>query len=262
LADRVAARAAFFSWTANDLGGTFDAQYMSERLRLGALYDSGDFVTAYQRAQALATRYPNIAMAQLDLAVYTGFASYRIPLPASALDAALAAEARARQLAPSSGEIYIARPLLMPRHLYAQREAWLRRGLEIDAQAPSVSTFLAGILIKAGRFRDATQLLDDAVAREPLNPHKASSLLFVALAQGNNEKAEALQAVEHRYFPNHPQLFAARFDSLPLTGPHSSATLLASSIGESMIEDDRHGPIHIVFHAARRGTRKSELRGR
>lgn len=124
-----------------------------------------DPLCTFEIARNLARIAPGNAMAQTMLAVET--TNVLDLLPEGERPQAIAAARRAAwtaiRLNPHFGGPYIALGVLAPD--IAANEAYLRRGLLVDSDAPSVAGYLSGLMLETGRTREAATVIQKIAER-------------------------------------------------------------------------------------------------
>src|SRR5882672_5191349 len=242
LADRVAGyigkRAWIFSQRAirSENAEVNDARFRSLDLGTRAAYDL---------ASEMARKYPNDAQALMVFSINSAFNYWSLPPEevAPAMRAARAAGERVTELAPTFGDTYFALSLLVPPQRWAQREAYLRKGLEIEPDAPGVGIVLAKFLTDVGRWRAAEVLASSATGRDPFNPAKVASSFAIYRLTGNQGAADALNKFGDRYWPGQMGFPVERFLTSDFRGNAAEPVrLMLEPMTAEMIEPDTQKP--------------------
>lgn len=157
----------------------------------------------YQNAQRMALQSPKVGMAQLGLAIYTGFALPELPREqrGQAVAAARQAADRAKSLMPHFGDVFIPSCLLQPTVRMAECEDQLRAGLKADPDAPFVNQFLSYNLKDVGRTQEAFDRASLSYQHDPYMPAKISNMIKMFEIAGQSEDADSLYRLGIRWWP-------------------------------------------------------------
>lgn len=179
----------------------FDPHLTADLLRQVDL--TGDDLQAFQISKRLIEKWPKSGMAQVSVALNTGFVLAEIPR--SEREAALAAGRRAaersRELMPSFGDTYIPPCLLQPATQMAACEVSLRAGWQADPDAPFVTHFLAGAMSGVGRKKDAFELARLTYVHDPYMPAKIGMIVHAMAEAGEYDRAKSLLRKAAKWWP-------------------------------------------------------------
>ena len=226
LPERIGAQvAAALSWTgplmALDRQQHSDPAITAELLRQMTLtVEGGDSLRAYEISRRIAPRAPQSAIAQLSLALNTGFAIGQLPgnQRAEAVAAARRASETAKALAPKFGDVYIPWCLLHSPVRMAECEDRLRAGMRADPEAPFVTFFLSVYLTDVGRSGEALELARLSLANDRYKVWKIARVLRTLEDQGHSSEAEELFRQGNRWWPNHEGLIWQRWAGMLARG--------------------------------------------
>lgn len=196
------------------------------------LYGSGA-VHDYQRAAPLAAKYPDSALAQMDLAYDAAFALTEIPQDqrGEALAAGRKAADRAVALAPEFGDSYAPWCLLHSEQFMAQCERRLRFAMTTDPDSSFAGWFLASrILNRTGREAEALELARVSLAHDPYMPAKIGLLLQLLEATGQSGEADGLYRQSGRWWPNDGWIDWARMAGIAESGDFKRLAKFAAQI--------------------------------
>jgi len=151
---------------------------------------------------------------------------------APVMRAARAAAKRVSVLAaPDIGDNYFALSQLVPPQRWAQRETYLRKGLDIEPDAPEVGNALAELLVAVGRWRDAELVASGVAGRDPFNPLKVMNHYAILRLLGDQAEAAELKKMSDRYWPGDSSFAARRFMSSDFRGKAAEpASLMADPV--------------------------------
>jgi DNA-binding winged helix-turn-helix (wHTH) protein len=236
LPERIGANlAAGLSWTGPLLllydQNSSDPAFLTQLLD-GASNPDGDSLAAFEFDRRNAPNAPNSAVAQLAMAMDTGFSIEGIPLEqrASAVANGLGAADRARQLAPDFGDVYIPWCLLHSPTRRRECEDHLRAGLARDAQAPFVAYFLADLMKAVGRTGDASSLASASLAEDRYVPSKLG--LAIELGEAlNDTAADGIYTRAVREWPHDDLFFWRRAEGLLLRGDFEALAKFEQDVG-------------------------------
>ena len=243
LADRVAGYIGMRAWTFSaHARRSRNPEVNDARFRL---LDLG-WRAAYDLSSELARKYPDDPQALLGFSIITGFCYWALPPEevAPAMRAGRAAAERVTELAPTVGDTYFGLSNLVPRQRWAQREAFLRKGLEIEPDASGVRIVLARLLTEVGRWRAAELLASSASGRDPFNPSKVTMSFTIYRLVGNQDAADALNKMGERYWPGEMGFPVERFLTSDFRGNAAGpAGMMQDPATAAMIEPDAQKPI-------------------
>jgi DNA-binding winged helix-turn-helix (wHTH) protein/TolB-like protein len=154
-----------------------------------------DPLCTYEIARNLARAVPNNAMTQTMLAVETTNVLDLLPERErpQAITAARKAAWTAIKLDPQFGDPYIALGVLAPDR--AATEAYLRRGLSIDPDSPSLAGYMSGFLIGTGRSKEAYTVIQKIAARYSFLQFVPLTQIWTLLQLGQTD--DALEIARH-----------------------------------------------------------------
>jgi TolB-like protein len=188
--------------------GAVDPAAYDLYLQARAIYDQDSTsedrarsVSLLERAVALA---PEFGMAWGQLAM---FRALMLPKTSDAAGAMIRptvkVEAeRALSLDPECGPAHMALALLVPSFGgYAERIRLARRGYDLAPSENAVGHLYAGCLLAVGRNREACQIFDEIVAREPGSPYSQGVRAFFHFAAGATGRALQLAEEAVAAFP-------------------------------------------------------------
>jgi DNA-binding winged helix-turn-helix (wHTH) protein/tetratricopeptide (TPR) repeat protein len=183
-----------------------------------------DSLRAYQISRRVAALAPHSGIAQLSLAVTTGFTISSIPRAdrAEAVVAARRAGDRALALAPEFGDVYIPACLLRSPVRMVECDARLRKAMRIDPSTSFVPGYLSALLYNAGRIDEATQLAQVSLANDPYKPAKLARMIRMFEATGGSDEAERLFREATRLWPDMPRLRASRLAGMAERGNYGA----------------------------------------
>jgi adenylate cyclase len=116
--------------------------------------------------------------------------------------AARAEAARALAIDPECGEAMMALALLRPAFgHYAEKTQLAETAYRLSRGDPTVAAFYVAALANTGRLRDACNVLDAAVEREPLASSFAATRVYFYRCAGRREDADRLCAELEAAFP-------------------------------------------------------------
>jgi len=251
-----AAVAADLAWTgaemALDEGHPLDPQIASELMKSITLtIEQHESLRAYQISRRVSALAPNSAIAQLSLAVTTGFTVASIPEHdrAEAVAAARRAGDRALALAPEFGDVYIPACLLRSPVRMAECDARLRKAMRIDPSTSFVPGYLSALLYNAGRIDEAAQLAQVSLANDPYKPAKLARMIRMFEVTGRSDEAERLFQEATRLWPDMPRLRSSRLLGMAERGnyaaigrfvdPQTEAAMLDPSAVKALIAAQR-----------------------
>ena len=190
-----------------------DRQIASELMNAMTLtVEHSDVLRAYQITRRIAPMAPNSAIAQLSLAVDTGFSISAIPRDdrQAAVATARQAAARALALAPEFGDVYIPGCVLQSPVRMGECEARLRRAMQIDPSSSFVPGYLGSLLFSGGRLSEAVDLARVSLANDPYKPAKLARMIQMLEISGRNDEAQALFENATRLWPDNRPVRSAR----------------------------------------------------
>jgi len=174
----------------------------------------GDELGAYIQARTQAEKTPDVAIAQVGLAIESAAA---LPLIAPAERVAALAAARIaadRAFALDSAYGAVAYQVVVPPVEWQQREQILRDGVLADPRNPHTQSYLAALLAASGRNAESIPTCQQSITSDPLSSMKVGSCAVVLDGAGRSDEAEMLLARASRLWPTSPYVAAARFSTL------------------------------------------------
>jgi DNA-binding winged helix-turn-helix (wHTH) protein/TolB-like protein/Tfp pilus assembly protein PilF len=194
--------------------------------------EGGRAATSLRRDQMriVVAHAPDFSLGRSGLA-WSSAALIQFAVPAEVAD--LRADARreaakALELDPHNGEVYLALAALAPAHDYGEQERQFRKGLEVQPDEPTLNSSLAALLQDVGRNADALPLYERAAQLDPLSPRKNAGYAAALLRSGNI--AQARQTIENaaKRWPENPSVWGVRVVAAIADGkPAEARTLLA-----------------------------------
>lgn len=188
----------------------------------------------YEIARNLARVAPDNAMAQTMLAV--GTTNVLDDLPPREKPEAIATARKAAwtaiRLDGRSGDPYIALGVLAPDR--AATETYLRRGLAIDPDSPSLAGYMSGFLIGVGRSQEALTVIQKIAERYAFLQFVPLTQIWARLQLGDD--GIAIETARHgqRLWPERGLFLLLRFEATMLKGDIAGL--------QSMINDPLSGP--------------------
>lgn len=250
LPDRVGAQVAgSISWAAV-LRTLADRDSLAPELQadlLRQLGGTGDPIEFYQSSQRLVRKWPDVGLAQLGLAFYTGFALGEIPRNdrPDAVAAARRAAARAHALMPDFGDTYVPPCLLQPPTHPALCEDRFRAGLRADPDAPFVNAFLAGLLNNVGRTKEAFEVTRLSHLHDPYVPSKIAFMIQMLSVTGDDAAAYRLYQQAIGWWPD-AGLQQALFWGLIERGDFAAIVRLGKQFGTKDLDPGYAGMVEIA----------------
>ena len=252
-----AAMAAELAWTGAEMvldrRHPLDPQVASELMKAISLtIEGGDPLRAYQIDRRIAPLAPNSAIAQLSLAVDTGFSIWAIPQAgrAEAVATARRASGRALMLAPEFGDVYITWCLLHSPVQMTKCDARLRRAMRIDPSSSFVPGYLSSLLFDGGRIGESVELARVSLANDPYKPSKLARMIGMLEASGKASEAESLFREAVRLWPGSQQMRAARLIGMAERGDDEGIQRFADAKLDSGLLDPRS--VAVLIEAKRR----------
>jgi DNA-binding winged helix-turn-helix (wHTH) protein len=243
LPDRIGANiAAALSWNGplilRDNLNPSDAAFLSHLLNHSSDSDY-DALEGFEFARRNAPSAPNSVIAQLALAMDTGFAINAIPSSqrADAVAAGRSAADRARQLAPDFGDVYVPWCLLHSPALIGGCEDQLRTGLSRHVQASFVPQFLGLLLANAGRIDDASSFASASLAQDRYVSYKLGLTILLDEAIGNPNAATIYREAT-RLWPHDLSFFWLRAQGILLRGDFPALDRFEKETGERNFPPD------------------------
>lgn len=229
LPDRIGATAAAeLAWTGAEMvldpREHLTPEITSELMKsINLTIEQGDSIRAYQLARHGASLAPNSAIAQLDLAVITGFALDSIPRNEreEAIATGRRASDRARALAPEFGDVYIPWCLLRSPVRRADCETRLRYAGRIDSSSSFVPGYLSAILADAGKVDESVQLAGVSMANDPYKPAKLARMGRMFEEAGRADDADRIYRQAIRLWPDETRIRASRLLGMAEGGNYS-----------------------------------------
>ena len=228
--------AAELAWTGAEMvldpRHPLDPQITSEMMKsISLTIEAHDSLRAYQIARRLAPMAPNSAIAQLDLAISTGFGIDAIPRAQREEAVAVGRRAgdRARALAPQFGDVYTPWCLLhSPIHM-AECEVRLRKGMEIDPSTSFVPGYLSSLLYEGGRIDESVALARVSLANDPYKPAKLARMIRMLEAAGRSDEANNVFNESTRLWPDNFRARASRLQGMAENGNYEGIGRVADS---------------------------------
>lgn len=190
---------------------------------------------AYEIARNLAQVAPGNAMAQTMLAVETTNVLDLLPQrerPA-AIVAARKAAWTAIRLDPQFGDPYIALSQLASDRVVT--ETYLRRGLAIDPDSPSLAGYMSGFLIGTGRSQEAYTAIQKVATRYSFMQFVPSTQIWTALQLGHPNAAIDIAHQGLKLWPERGLFAVLLLEATMLKGDVASL--------DAMLNDPATGPI-------------------
>lgn len=185
-----------------------------------------DPLCAYEIARNLARVAPENAMAQTMLAVETTNVLDLLPgqEKPSAIAGARKAAWTALRLDPQFGDPYIALGTLAADRVAT--EAYLRRGLAIDPDSPSLAGYMSGFLIGAGRSQEAYTVIQKIANRYSFLQFVPLTQIWTLLQLGQTD--DALETARHgqKLWPERGLFVLLQFETTVLQGNAAGAEAL------------------------------------
>lgn len=199
---------------------------------------TGDPLQAYQISQRLAAKWPNSGMAQLSLAMNTGFTLGQLPRHqrSTAVSEGRQATERSKKLMPDFGDTYIPACLLQPPTRIKECELSLRAGLVADPDAPFVNAFLGETMAEVGRFREALELASLSYVHDPYMPAKIGMMIRMSAWDGDHEEASRLYRQGIAWWPESGLLWNYLY-GLILRGDFKAIATLQDELGPKEFSD-------------------------
>jgi DNA-binding winged helix-turn-helix (wHTH) protein/TolB-like protein len=191
----------------------------------------------FEIARRTAPNAPNSAIAQLSMAMTTGFNLEATPAAQkpSTLAAGREAAARLRQLAPQFGDSYLPWCFLHAEVRIAECESELDKGFAVDPSAQSLGIVLGKLLINVGRVDEAVAIDKTTLAKNPYGGVQIEMLLLALDAAGDSLDADNLFKRGHRLRPQAVSLFLNRVAGMLGRGDFDSLARFESQITGSGI---------------------------
>ena len=258
LPDRIGALiAAELAWTGAEMvldrRHPLDPQVASELMKAISLtIERGDILRAYQIERHVAPLAPNSAIAQLSLAVDTGFAIDSIPRDErpDAVAIGLRAGDRARALAPEFGDVSTPWCLLHSPVRMLECEGRLRKAMQIDPSTSFVPGYISSLLFDAGRIDESVELARVSLANDPYKPAKLARMIRMFEASGDEADAASLFREATRLWPDDGRMRAARLMGLAEQGNDRGFEQFENAAADAgMIDSSRAG---MLFAAKRK----------
>jgi TolB-like protein/Tfp pilus assembly protein PilF len=204
--------------TAGNLSGsvselTLDRQHPTDPTVLAELmrfnYASADWLQSYQSMQRILAKTPDLRIAQVGLAYYTGFVLDQFPTDqrSAAIAAARHAYDRSHELDPSNGDVEGSWCFLHSETMFGECENRLRAGIARSPDDSWLNDFLAGLLTEVGRFDEAEQLQQLSYTHDPYAPNKIAHTLRMLEFAGEAADAQQLYDNGVRWWPEQKGLF-------------------------------------------------------
>ena len=250
LPERIGAQvAAALSWSgplmALDRRNPTDPATTGEILRQMTLtVEGGDPLRAYEITRRVAPRAPDSAIAQLSLAMNTGFALGQLPRNerADAVAAGRRASERAKALAPDFGDVNIPWCLLHSPVRMVECEDRLRAGTRATGGQSFATFFLSIHLRNVGRLGEALELARLSLADDRYKLWKIALVLRALEIQGHSSEAERLFRQGNRWWPSHPALIGNRWEGMLARGDFDAIDRFESGLVPRLPPEERTYP--------------------
>jgi TolB-like protein/Tfp pilus assembly protein PilF len=204
--------------TAGNLSGsvselTLDPQHPTDPTVLAELmrfnYASADWLQSYQSMQRILAKTPDLRIAQVGLAYYTGFVLDEFPADqrSGAIAAARHAYDKSHELDPSNGDVEGSWCFLHSETMFGECENRLRAGIARSPDDSWLNDFLAALLTEVGRFDEAEQLQQLSYSHDPYAPNKIAHTLRMLEFAGEAPDAQQLYDNGVRWWPEQRGLF-------------------------------------------------------
>lgn len=265
LPDRIgAAAAAELAWTGAqmilDQHHPLDPRIASELMQAtNLIIEDHDSLRSYQMMRHVAALAPNSAIAQLGLAIDTGFSLNSIPVAQRADAVAIARNAsdRALALAPEFGDVYTPRCLLHSPVRMMECDALLRKAQRIDPATSFVPGYLSAILYDAGRIYEAVELARVSLANDPYKPAKLARMIRMLEVSGSSGEADGVFNEASRLWPGGGRMRAARLMGMAEAGDYVGLARVADPRADANMIDP--GPLRDLLAAKqKRDLRRAE----
>ena len=193
---------------------------------VGALYD-------YENARRIAAKAPKSPLALNQLAFNTAFALEELPREdrSQAIAAARSAVDRSIEIAPEFGGAYIPWCFLHSEQRMTECEAYLRRGMKAEPDAPFNNFFLSRFLNGAGANSEATDLAKLSLAHDSYMPFKIAQALRMFEVSGRTEDAESLYRQSVRWWPENQTIDWHRASGMLMRGDFDAALRFETGAG-------------------------------
>ncbi|HEX3430534.1 MAG TPA: winged helix-turn-helix domain-containing protein [Rhizomicrobium sp.] len=193
-----------------------------------------DPLCTYEIGQNLVRTAPDNAIAQTTLAIATTNVLDLLPereKPAAIATARKAAWTAIR-LDPHFGDPYIALGVLASS--MAATEAYLRRGLSISPDSPSLAGYMSGFLIGTGRSQEAFTVIQKIAARYDFLQFVPLTQIWALLQLGEADDALEIARHGHKLWPDRGQFVLMQFETAVLEHDVAAA--------EALLNDPVIGP--------------------
>jgi hypothetical protein len=179
---------------------------LAEMMRFN--YASNDWLQSYQSMQRILEKTPDLRMAQVGMAYYTGFSLDEFPTDQRAAAVAQGRHAydRGRELDPSNGDVEGSWCFLHSESLYRECEDRLRAGIARSPDDSWLNDFLAAVLSEVGRFDEAAQLQQLSYTHDPYAPNKIAHTIRMLAFEGDDD-SQQLYVDGTRWWPEQKGLF-------------------------------------------------------
>ena len=193
-----------------------------------------DPLCTYQIDRNLVRVAPDNALAQTGLAIATTEVLDLLPQRErpEAIATARKAAWTALKLDPNFGDPYIALGLLAPDK--AVTEAYLRRGLVIDPDSPSLAGYMSGFLINTGRSQEALTVIQKIAERYAFLQFIPLTQIWARLQVGDTNIALDIARHGQKLWPERGLFVLLLFEATVLKGDIAAL--------ESMMNDPVFGP--------------------
>jgi len=194
-----------------------------------------DPLCSYEIGRNLVRVAPDNALAQTTLAIATTNVLDLLPereRPAAIATARKAAWTAIR-LDPHFGDPYIALGVLASDT--ATTEAYLRRGLAIDPDSPSIAGYLSGLLLSNGRNQEASAVIQKIAARYSFLQFVPLTQIWALLQLGQADDALEIARHGQKLWPERPLFVLLIFEATTLENDAAGT--------EALMNDPLIGPV-------------------
>lgn len=198
----------------------------------------------YEIGRNLVRAAPDNAIAQTTLAIQT--TNVLDVLPERERPAAIAAARKAAwaaiRLDPQFGDPYIALAVLAQPNRTAT-EAYLRRGLAIDPDSPSLAGYMSGFLINTGRSQEALTVIQKIASRYAFLQFVPLTQIWARLQLGDDGIAVELARRGQRLWPERGLFVLVNFEAMMLEGdPAKTEALMNDPVTGPKLRDPPSAP--------------------
>jgi hypothetical protein len=203
-----------------------------------------DPLCTYQVGRNLVRVAPNDAIAQTMLAIATTNVCDLLPEQEKreAIATARKAAWTAIRLDPHFGAPYIALGVLATDT--AATEAYLRRGLSIDPDSPSLAGYLSGLLLSHGRSHEGFSVIQKVAARYSVLQFVPLTQIWLMLQLGQEDDALEIARHGQKLWPERGLFVLLQFEATLLENSTANIDALMNdpTIGPQLRDDPRTLP--------------------